>query len=198
VYTPGAQPRYPSNLAYGPRLQLAAAQDRIFVGFSNRYEIQVLSPAGDLTGVVRLERSPRLISADEVTDFRTRAANAPGEDGLPASEGLRQIRERLAATQEFAEQFPAFSRLLVDREGNLWVLEYGTWEDAPDRWGLARIWTPPGESRWDVFQPDGLWLGTITMPPRFVPLEIGGDYVLGLARDADDIEQVRLHRLVKP
>jgi hypothetical protein len=36
------------------------------------------------------------------------------------------------------------------------------------------------------------------MPPRFVPLEIGGDYVLGLARDADDIEQVRLHRLVKP
>ena len=36
------------------------------------------------------------------------------------------------------------------------------------------------------------------LPPRFQPLDIGPDYVLGLWRDADDVEQVRLYGLVKP
>jgi len=36
------------------------------------------------------------------------------------------------------------------------------------------------------------------LPPRFQPLDIGPDYILGLWRDADDVEQVRLYGLVKP
>ncbi len=35
------------------------------------------------------------------------------------------------------------------------------------------------------------------MPPRFSPLDIGPDFVLGLWRDADDVEHVRMYDLVK-
>ncbi len=40
--------------------------------------------------------------------------------------------------------------------------------------------------------------GTLGLPPRFQPLDIGPDYILGLWRDADDVEHVRMYQLVKP
>jgi hypothetical protein len=35
-------------------------------------------------------------------------------------------------------------------------------------------------------------------PARFTPFEIGPDYVLGVWRDADDVEHVQMYELVKP
>ena len=51
---------------------------------------------------------------------------------------------------------------------------------------------------WRVFDRTGRWSGTVTMPARFNPMDIGSDYVLGLWRDEDDVEHVRLYRLMKP
>jgi hypothetical protein len=53
-------------------------------------------------------------------------------------------------------------------------------------------------SIWDVLDPNGRWLCTVSLPARFTPVEIGSDYVAGLARDEDDVEQVRVYRLIKP
>ena len=39
---------------------------------------------------------------------------------------------------------------------------------------------------------------TVTMPARFRPMDIGREFVLGLWRDADDVEHVRLYRLDRP
>ena len=39
---------------------------------------------------------------------------------------------------------------------------------------------------------------TVDLPARFTPVEIGADYVAGLARDEDEIEQLRVYRLRKP
>ena len=35
-------------------------------------------------------------------------------------------------------------------------------------------------------------------PPRFIPLEIGADYVLGRSRNADDVLRAAMYRLEKP
>jgi hypothetical protein len=48
---------------------------------------------------------------------------------------------------------------------------------------------------WRVFDKAGKWLGTVTLPARFNPMDIGTDYVLGLWRDEDDVEHVRMYRL---
>jgi hypothetical protein len=53
-------------------------------------------------------------------------------------------------------------------------------------------------STWDVLDPEGRWLCTVQLPARFTPLEIGSNYVAGLARDGDEVEQVRVYRLLKP
>jgi hypothetical protein len=50
-------------------------------------------------------------------------------------------------------------------------------------------------SIWNVFDRQGRWTGDVTMPARFLPTEIGADYVLGIARDADNVETVVMYRV---
>lgn len=46
-----------------------------------------------------------------------------------------------------------------------------------------------------MFRPTGRLLGTLRLPRNFEVFEIGADYVLGLARDDNDVETVELYRL---
>jgi len=48
-----------------------------------------------------------------------------------------------------------------------------------------------------VFDREGVFVARVHMPPRLNILEVGDDYVLGLARDDIDVEHVRLYRLEK-
>jgi hypothetical protein len=48
-----------------------------------------------------------------------------------------------------------------------------------------------------VFSARGTWLSDVVLPPRFVPLEMGPDYVAGVAFDADDVERVVVWRLTR-
>ena len=80
---------------------------------------------------------------------------------------------------------PYYSRLVLDRVGNLWV------EQAPV------IWTDPGPVDYLVFDPEGVLLGAVTLPPIDV-LEIGDDYVLGIYRDEMEVEYLHVHAIMKP
>ncbi len=82
------------------------------------------------------------------------------------------------------DALPAFGALKVDEGGNLWVQSF------------PYPGSPP--KRWEVFDPSGKLLGAVTLPPRFVPTQIGDDFVLGVARTDDDVEVVRMYRLRKP
>ena len=58
--------------------------------------------------------------------------------------------------------------MLVDRTGALWV--------------STPIDPPASASTWNVFAPDGAWLGTVTTPDGLRVDEIGVDYVIGVWR----------------
>jgi hypothetical protein len=53
-------------------------------------------------------------------------------------------------------------------------------------------------SVWEIFEASGRFLGSLELPPRFEPFEIGGDYVLGVLKDELDIEHLQLLALTKP
>ena len=106
---------------------------------------------------------------------------------------MAQMLERTV----FAERLPSFGSMILDQTGNLWV----------QRFDYRRVFYTPGPvrtqtmsvpSKWDVIDPAGRWLCTVDLPARFTPVEIGSDYVAGLARDEDEVEQVRVYRLRKP
>ena len=76
---------------------------------------------------------------------------------------------------------PAFTALLGDAGDHLW----------------ARRFAPEGttQERWAVFAPDGGFLGHVTLPEGLTLLEVGLEYVLGLDKDAEGVEHIRIHRL---
>jgi hypothetical protein len=51
--------------------------------------------------------------------------------------------------------------------------------------------------RWDVFTPEGVWLGSVNTPNRFTIHQIANDFVLGVWRDDSDIEYIRMFNLVR-
>jgi len=79
------------------------------------------------------------------------------------------------------ENRPAYGRLLVDAEDHIWVASYAHPADVP--------------ARWDVFTPDGIWLGAVAMPDGFRPLQAGADWILGLTHDDFDVERVEVRSL---
>jgi len=79
--------------------------------------------------------------------------------------------------------FPALTDMLLDDEGVLWVQEFSR--------------DPDSSARWDTFDSQGRLLGVVDMIPRFRPLHVGRDFVLGVWRDDMDVEHVRFHRLYR-
>ncbi len=83
-----------------------------------------------------------------------------------------------------ADSMPAFDDLMLDREGNLWVL-------ASRHHGDSTV-------QWDVFDTEGIWLGVVPGPDGFRVTDIGSDYLLGLWKDGLEVEHAMLYELIKP
>lgn len=52
-----------------------------------------------------------------------------------------------------------------------------------------------GEQEWFVFDRTGVWQGVVSTPASLEITDVGEDYILGLARDELDAQQVRLYRI---
>lgn len=152
---------------------------RVAVAATDRYEVRVFGADGELRRVVRKRHEPLPVTR-EAFDAWLGERLARIDD--PAD---RKERRRNYAEIPLPDRMPAFEDLVLDVRGNLWVQEHD----------------PPGTeapSRWSVFDPEGGFLGEVTMPRGFTPYEIGADYVLGRWRDELDVEHVQLYGLERP
>jgi hypothetical protein len=151
-----------------------------------------------LVRLVRRSFAPAAVRDAERSGYIEHVRAAAARDkSHPLTPAMRESMNRTLPNLPFARQFPAFAELKADRAGNLWVQQYD-WHFALMEPGPSRVQTMSVPSNWDVFDPSGRWLCTVTLPARFTPLEIGNDYVAGIARDEDDVERVDIYRLRKP
>ncbi len=166
------------RVPFGREFHVAAAADRIYAGAGDVWEVRVYSPDGAWIRAIRMQRPNPPVTGELIDRYRDEfLANA-------SSENARRQFERFLAEVEIPESIPAYGDLHTDAGGRLWVRHYPTpGEDAPT---------------WDVFDPDGRWLGGVETPAGLVIHDIGADYVLGVWKDELDVEHVRLHRIDKP
>jgi hypothetical protein len=113
-----------------------------------------------------------------------------------AVEGGRSLdlprQRRLIDGIPYPETWPGFMHLIGDEEGYIWTLEYGP-KDM-----ISTAMRGIDEPRMAlVFHPDGYLLGSVELPARFTPFEIGPDYVLGTEDDDLGVEEVVLYGLDK-
>lgn len=193
-YTKRSPNPYTQAVAFGSYGRMASSGDGYFFGFPQRYEVSLHRPDGSVTQVIRAPFAATALPRDLVDRYKDSQLNLPAEGGGPVPPRLQEQRRQMVEAVTFAERLPAFSVLKVDAQRNLWVRDYYPEQEMVS--GFASVLSTP--TSWRVFNTDGTWLGTVTMPARFNPMDIGADYVLGLWRDADDVEHVRLYRLTKP
>lgn len=142
------------------------------------YDIAIYTPNGELRQRVRNTRPALPVLAEDLAalkDRLTQSARSPEQ----AAE-----RARAFDSQDHAETFPAFSALLIDRLGHLWV-----------RAPLPVRGEPDTSIGWDIYDPEGIFLGEIFLPLGLNILDVGEDYILGVMYDMLGVERVHLHSL---
>ena len=172
----------PVPVPFSPSTIVAAGPDAVYVGTTDTYEIRAFSPAGELRRLIRRDVPSRPVRKTDQEEFTARLRDLPGGNAM-MNPVMEQFRKAMSDV-EYPETMPAYSNLLVDAGGNLWVADHPGAKTMPTRWA--------------VFTPEGRLLGTVTTPDGFRVREIGSDYVLGQRADDTEIEHVVLYRLIKP
>ena len=155
-----------------PRSTYWAVGDReIFVGDNESFKIDVYDQNGDLRRRILCPELDRPLTSDDVEGAK---ASRLKQTESPES---RRLAASLFDDFPVPQLWPAFSELMLDHEGFLWVREYG------------------GSNDWFVFQPTGELAGKVEMPAKSKVYEIGEDYVVLRPPDDLDVPKVRIHRI---
>ena len=164
------------RLMFGHDAVMAPSGSLVYVGSQDRYEIDLWDTTGTLVASVRVAGDPMPVTDDWINAFI--------EEAVAEADADEERRRRaLFADVPHVETFPAYGRILVDPEGNLWVQDF----------------LLPGDHRprWTVFDPQHRMLGTVDMPQGVIVRQIGSDFVLGRWVDDLEVEHVRLYDLIK-
>lgn len=178
--------------AFSPVVAIAVAGHRFYHSFPEDYEIIVRDTTGTVRRIIRRAWDPELVTETHVAAYVESVVNMAAEGGGEVPPRLREQRQALIDAQIYPEHHPAFERLEVDRTGHLWVERTD-----PDNPKIRAGWHRLRDTltAWDVFDADGVWLGSVALPPRFMAYEFGEDYVAGVWKDELDVELVRVYGL---
>ncbi|MCY4572537.1 MAG: hypothetical protein OXF01_07010 [Gemmatimonadetes bacterium] len=166
----------------GPRYSVSAG--RLAVVDTERFAVRSVSlDDGAVTAILRRDEPVREVTDEDVDAYVEWMTAGSVAAGLHVPPGLRE--------QPMAPTLPALKSIHLDASGNLWV-------EPHSRHGSQ---VPP----FQVYTPDGEWLGPVAVPPGLqqenlglpVRFEIGDDYILGVWRDELEVEYVRVYGLVK-
>ena len=161
-------------MPFARRTLYTASGDQVWTLHSSRPEFAVYGLDGELRMRVRFPSAPVPVANGDRTAFR-----ASVEPRI--NPNRRADFERWFADVPYAETKAVATALLAGPEGTVWL-------QRPVPFGAA-------SDVWSVFARDGTLLGDVALPAGTEPLEIGGDYLLALWRDALDVEFVRMYRI---
>jgi hypothetical protein len=176
-YAEGAGGR-PAAPPYGLRWAFSAVGDRLLVGAGDELRIDVHDLQGRLVRSVRAAHDRRPVteaSLAAMLEDRLERARTPEQRG--------QIQASFPPAPA-AERMPAHgSRILLDPLDHLWVEAYHA----------------PGDParEWHVFDPEGRYLGVISVPRDLVVMDVSADGVLGVWTDELDVPSVRRYTLTR-
>jgi len=138
----------------------------VVAGDADAMEFRIHDSSGALRQIVRVPEYDLSIPPGQ----RARELEALLQPGAPPV--LRSVRDQMAVP----DKRPAYSTLRVDALGYLWASRY------------RAVGSFDGGEVWEVFSPEGAWMGSVGTPPRFEVFDIGSDYLTGVFRDDLDIE----------
>jgi hypothetical protein len=162
---------------FGRNAILTTSGNSLYVGTQDSYEISVFSNLDTLQALIRLQRENAPVTQAHIDRYKNaRLANVHSRE--------RAAREARLDSLPWPHAMPAYSTMMVDTEGNLWVADH----------------RPFGVEQpvWNVFDSSYHLLGSVETPLSLTIFDIGPDYILGRWRDGSGMESIRVYRLEKP
>lgn len=141
-------------------------------------EYHIIDRSGRLTHIVRRAWAPQPVtSADRDSAVAWHRRTYAGRDPVAIRNQLRGI-----ASLPMPKFKPAYTRIIVDDDGYVWMQLFH--------------FPPDAAADWDVFDPSGRWLGTVRFPRDIFVHQIGRDFILGQGMDsAQDVQFLGLYPL---
>jgi hypothetical protein len=168
--------RRPMVMPFTPHEQYAIGANRVYVGDNDSTIIRAFDLTGRPLGVISVADKTTPVTAADLETEKERQLEWAKQNRT----SLQDFEQRWAATPK-PTRHPYWGTALVDASGVLWV-------SAPPRAGNTPI-------SWTTFDKSGKRIGSITMPVRFSPKDIGTTYVLGVQRDEDGVETLAMYSL---
>lgn len=158
---------------FGKLSQLAVRNGQVIGGDADRMEFAVYDPDGAVRQIFGVPSYDLSISpAERKRDLETlMPPEAP------------PFLHALVRDMPVPDTRPAYVAIRVDSEGYLWAAHYQSYGDRDE----AQLW--------EVFSPDGRWMGAVTTPSHFDVLTIGLDHVAGIHKDEFDVQHPQILRL---
>lgn len=174
-------------IPFGPIANVAVGRTSFWFGTGESFEIRKYSPDGGLQTIARYEGEHAAVAAtdrEQLTAFHVERARTARGDSAAA----RTAAEMAART--FPARKPAYSRLLVDADENVWVEVY--------RWPDPRsIPAQPANVHWLVFSPAGELIARVTLPGTTLLQWVGRNEVVVFHFDAAGGIAVAAHSLTR-
>jgi len=158
-------------------MAVQGSESRTCIGDQKVAEVSCFGPDASRTSIRWSSQEVAITEAD-VTKWRdTTVAMLAGK--LSESEVLSVLDQVIVPAVR-----PPFSSIIIDAVGNLWV------EQGPSSGRDA------GSIDYFVFDRDGVFLGTVILPPVVV-LDIGDDYIIGVYEDDLEVEYLQVFEIIK-
>lgn len=171
--------------AFTPVIRAVVSGELIVVSWPETFDVGVMTREGQVVRRIRRASAPPVVEGRHRRAYRERIMTGPMPGGDVPFQDI-EVRRRIVDMMEYPAALPAHYRVLVDSAGLLWI-ERG---DAP-RDPLPQVAEAyPDATLWDVFTVRGRWVATLSLPPRFDPLQIGDDYVIGVQHDEVGVERI--------
>lgn len=165
------------NTVLGPFLVTGVSGNQVWLGDSGAGEITIFDVSGSRIRTVAMPTPQRPLNEPAVEAAARRAIAAATNDNA------RARAEALYAKAARPRTAPRFASFTPGVDGEMWVSLFT--ED------------PTAPTRFLVMDRSGKPVAQAVVPSNVSVAEIGRDYVLGRAIDADGVESVVLYRLVR-
>jgi hypothetical protein len=161
--------------------------DRILYAVNDRFRIGVHGMGGLLERVIEkpFTRAP-VTEADQNT-LKDTFQKLFVQQGVPP-----QMASQLMTRVHIAEFYPAFAQVLAGPNHTILVQRIEPLSELTEeeREGLDLTSGLMAGRDWDVFDAEGRYLGVVTMPLKFQPIQFRGSEIYGVQRDELDVQYV--------
>jgi len=162
--------------------------NHILKAVNDRYQIGVYLPGGQLERVIEKPFTLDPVTEADQGTMKDAFLKLLVDQGAPP-----QVAKQLVDTRvHFAPNYPAFAQMLEGPRGTILVqlLRAVSSLSEEERESFDFQSGVMGSRQWDVFDDQGRYLGPLSMPVRFQPVEFRGDEIYGVQRDELDVPYV--------